>query len=158
MIPRIELMTNKSFIGIRRIMSLKENETHLLWKTFMPLRKEIKNVLDSNLYSIQIYGSQYFQHFNPNNQFEKWAAVEVSDLNSIPTSLESLTIPGGMYAVFYYKGLSTDTAIFEYIFNTWLPNSEYGLDDRPYFEILGERYKNNAPDSEEEIWIPIKNK
>ncbi|MFZ1516954.1 MAG: GyrI-like domain-containing protein, partial [Saprospiraceae bacterium] len=66
-------------------MSLKENATHLLWKTFMPLRKEIKNVLDSNLYSIQIYGSQYFQNFNPNNQFEKWAAVEVSDLNSIPT-------------------------------------------------------------------------
>ncbi|MFZ1515671.1 MAG: GyrI-like domain-containing protein, partial [Saprospiraceae bacterium] len=68
------------------------------------------------------------------------------------------TIPGGLYAVFYYKGLSTDTAIFEYIFNTWLPNSEYGLDDRPHFEILGERYKNNDADSEEEIWIPIKNK
>jgi AraC family transcriptional regulator len=42
-----------------------------------------------------------------------------------------------------------------YIFNTWLPKSGYQLDRRPHFEILGEKYKNNNPDSEEEIWIPI---
>ena len=35
-------------------------------------------------------------------------------------------------------------------------HSEYEFDNRPQFEILGEKYKNNAPDSEEEIWIPIK--
>ncbi|MDP5096829.1 MAG: GyrI-like domain-containing protein [Flavobacterium sp.] len=39
-----------------------------------------------------------------------------------------------------------------------MPNSEYQLDNRPHFEILGAKYKNNAPDSEEEIWIPIKRK
>jgi AraC family transcriptional regulator len=42
-----------------------------------------------------------------------------------------------------------------YIFNTWLPQSNYQLAPRPHFEILGEKYKNNHPDSEEEIWIPI---
>jgi AraC family transcriptional regulator len=40
----------------------------------------------------------------------------------------------------------------------WLPNSAYALDDRPHFEALGEQYKNNDPNSEEEIWIPIKPK
>ncbi|MFM9945765.1 MAG: GyrI-like domain-containing protein, partial [Bacteroidia bacterium] len=44
------------------------------------------------------------------------------------------------------------------IYGTWIPNSEYNLDNRPHFEILGEKYKNNHPDSEEEIWIPIKPK
>jgi AraC family transcriptional regulator len=34
----------------------------------------------------------------------------------------------------------------------------YFLDDRPHFEILGDKYKNGDPDSEEEIWIPIKQK
>jgi AraC family transcriptional regulator len=29
------------------------------------------------------------------------------------------------------------------------------LDDRPHFEVLGEKYKNNDPTSEKEIWIPI---
>jgi AraC family transcriptional regulator len=36
-----------------------------------------------------------------------------------------------------------------------LPASEYVVDNRPHFEILGAQYKNNEPDSEEEIWIPI---
>jgi AraC family transcriptional regulator len=30
------------------------------------------------------------------------------------------------------------------------------LDQRPHVEVMGEKYKNNDPDSEEEIWIPIK--
>ncbi len=65
--------------------------------------------------------------------------------------------PSGLYAVFIHKGdASTAPKTFEYIFGTWLPNSEYLLDNRPHFEILGEKYKNEDPNSEEEVWIPIK--
>jgi hypothetical protein len=28
----------------------------------------------------------------------------------------------------------------------------------PHFEVLGDKYKNNDPSSEEEVWIPIKPK
>jgi AraC family transcriptional regulator len=35
-----------------------------------------------------------------------------------------------------------------------LPGSEYFLDNRPHFEVLGDKYKNNDPTSEEEIWKP----
>lgn len=27
------------------------------------------------------------------------------------------------------------------------------VDDRPHFEVLGGKYQNNSPNSEEEIWI-----
>jgi AraC family transcriptional regulator len=64
----------------------------------------------------------------------------------------------GLYAVFNYKGSNMDHSIFEYIFRSWLPDSEYYLDNRPHFEVLGDKYKNNDPSSEEEIWIPIKPK
>ena len=67
-------------------------------------------------------------------------------------------LPEGNYAVFNYKGLSTDTAVFHYIFFEWLPNSDWVLDDRPHFEVLGSKYKNDSVDSEEEIWIPVKAK
>lgn len=50
----------------------------------------------------------------------------------------------------------TDTAVFRNIFGVWLPASGYTLDRRPHFEVLGEKYKNADPNSEEEIWIPIK--
>ena len=66
-------------------------------------------------------------------------------------------LPSGLYAIFYYIGMSTGISIFyENIFTVWLPNSEYALDDRAHFEVLGEKYKNYDPSSEEEIWIPIK--
>jgi len=124
----------------------------------MPRRNEIKNNLTTEVISMQVYDSLYYKDFKPSNEFEKWATVEVTDFDIIPNEMEPFTLTGGLYAVFDYKGSSTDNSIFQYIFSTWLPSSEYQLEDRPHFEVLGEKYKNNDPNSEEEIWIPIRKK
>lgn len=156
MTPRIETLPEKKLVGQRMRMTLASNKTGELWRNFMPRRKEIKSVT-SNLFSMQVY-NQPMDVGNFNQEFEKWAAIEVIDFDTIPAGMESFELPGGLYAVFFYRGLSTDTKIFQYIFGSWLPGSNYLLDNRPHFEILGERYKNNDPNSEEEIWIPIKPK
>lgn len=39
-----------------------------------------------------------------------------------------------------------------------IPSSAYEVDQRPHVEILTEKYKHNDPNSEEEIWIPVKPK
>jgi AraC family transcriptional regulator len=71
--------------------------------------------------------------------------------------MEKFILPAGAYAVFLHKGgPATGQQTFQYIFGTWFPQSEYRLDDRPHFEILGEKYSNTSPDSEEEIWIPVR--
>jgi AraC family transcriptional regulator len=71
--------------------------------------------------------------------------------------METYILANGLYAVFQYKGLSSGSAAFyQYIYSDWIPNSEYQIDNRPHFEVLGEKYKNNDPTSEEEVWIPIK--
>ena len=143
---------------MRLSMSLSNNQTFKLWQSFMPRRKEVGNNLTNDLISMQVYPSKFdFTFFKPIVEFEKWAAVEVSDFENVPKEMEAYSLPAGLYAVFDYKGLNTDTTIFKYIFGEWLPNStHYSLDDRPHFEILGDKYKNNDPTSEEEIWIPIK--
>jgi len=154
--PRIECLSEKSLIGMRLTMTLIDNKTIELWKSFMPKRREITNNLSNDLFSIQIYKSNHFEDFNPGLQFEKWATVEVADFNNVPGDMETFTLTGGLYAVFDYTGSSNDPGIFHYIFGTWIPNSDYVLDDRPHFEVLGKNYKNNDPISEEEIWIPIR--
>ena len=154
--PRIVELTEKKLVGIPLSMSLAENKTGLLWSTFMPRRHEVLNQNNNDLISLQIYGPQHFNAFNPKNEFIKWACVEVNSFENLPAGMETLTLQAGTYAIFDYKGLNTDNSIFQYIFGSWLPSSLYVLDDRPHFEILGEKYKNNDPDSEEEIWIPIK--
>ncbi len=72
--------------------------------------------------------------------------------------MESLVIPAEEYAIFHYKGLNTDVRIFEYIHGEWLPDSMYALDHRPHFEVLGDKYRNGDPNSEENIYIPIRPK
>ncbi len=160
MVPRIEILAEKRLIGMRLSMSLANNKTFELWRSFMPRRKEIQNNLTSEFISMQVYEPSYnFENFDLNASFEKWAVIEVPNFETIPNGMETFVLPSGLYAVFEFKGdVSIAVQTFQYIFQTWLPNSEYNLDARPHFEVLGEKYKNNDPNSEEEIWIPIKSK
>lgn len=156
--PRIVNTPAKNLIGMRKKMSLVHFTIAELWQNFSPRIPEINGRLNHDLISMAIYEPKHFEDFKPSNTFERWAAVEVSNLTEVPNEMESYCIPPGMYAVFDYKGLNTNTSIFQYIFATWLPKSAYSLDNRPHFEVLGAKYKNNDPNSEEEIWIPIQEK
>lgn len=153
--PKIETLPVKKLIGTRIKMSLSDNKTGALWRSFMPRRKEILNPVTSELFSMQVY-EQPFSPGDWQQEFYKWAAVEVFDFDAIPDGMAALIMPGGLYAIFHYIGTSTDIRIFQYIFGIWLPESGYTLDHRPHFEILGEKYKNADPTSEEDIYIPIK--
>lgn len=158
MAPRIETLPEKKLLGKRLRMSLANNRTGELWRSLMPRRNEILHPVTSDLYSLQVYEKPFaYTDFTPATEFEKWALVEVTDFEFIPEEMEPFTLPGGLYAVFHYKGTPSEFAgTFHFIFGTWLPQSDYVLDHRPHFELLGEKYKNNNPDSEEEIWIPIR--
>lgn len=155
--PRIELIPERTLIGMKQSMSFADNKTASLWQGFMPRRKEVQALARPELYSMQVYPPGFsFAQFNPTLEFQKWAAVEVQNTDHIPAGMECFTLPSGLYAIFHYKGLNTNTEIFRYIFGTWLPASGYEMDTRPHFELLGAQYKNNDPDSEEDIYVPIK--
>lgn len=157
MIPRIETIKEKKLVGTRMTMSYADYRIGELWGSFMPRRKEITNALTNDLISLVIYAPNHFIDFKPTNEFERWATAEVENFNKVPDEMETYNLSSGLYAVFNYKGMSSGaSAFFQYIFTEWVPNSDYLLDDRAHFEVLGEKYKNNDPSSEEEIWIPIK--
>jgi AraC family transcriptional regulator len=159
MTPRIETLNEKKLVGKRLTMSFAKYKIGELWQAFMPRRKEITNNLTGDLISMVIYKPHHFTDFKPENEFERWAAVEVSDFDHVPAEVETFVLPGGQYAVFLHKGDTKEfTITFQYILATWLPHSDYVLDNRPHFELLGEKYKNNDPTSEEELWIPVRPK
>src|SRR5688500_7219986 len=156
MTPRIEVLGELKLVGLRMTMSISASKTRELWQNFIRRRKDIPNTVGSTLYSIQLYDERYFKTFNPHSSFEKLAAIEVTNFDAVPAEMEAFTLPSGLYAVFFHKGAgATAPTTFNYIFSTWLPDSEYILDNRPHFEVLGVKYKNDDPESEEEIWIPI---
>lgn len=158
--PVIKTIAEKKFIGKRLRMTFAEDKTHLLWKCFMPQRKEIDQQFSSDLFCLQVYDHLYdFSFFKADAEFDKWAAIEVSDFNIVPADMETIILKGGLYAVFNHIGAASEGHnTFRYIFESWLPNSNYTIDNRIHFEVLGNKYKNNDPTSEEEVWIPIKPK
>ena len=156
--PEIKTLEEKKCVGLSIQMSVVQNKTSELWSTFMPKINTIKHKVCNDKISLQMYPKDYFRNFNPNTNFEKWALVEVSDLSNFPKGMAPFILKKGLYAVFKYKSSSADTSIFQYIYSEWLPKSIYQIDDRPHFEVLGDNYKNNNPESEEDIWIPIKKK
>lgn len=155
MTPQIKTFTATKLIGKNLTFSYSNYRIVDLWSNFMTRRKEIQNVVSSDLYNVQINPINF--DFSPNMPFVKWAAVPVTSFEFVPIEMETLEIPEGLYAVFTIKGDAGNAQqTFDFIFNEWLPNSEYDIDNRPHFEILGSKYIKNDPLSEEEAWIPIK--
>jgi len=154
---RIEDLPEKKMVGKSVNMSLAQNKTGEVWRNFQMNKLAITNAVGTNLYSIQVYENlNYFENFNPQTVFTKWAAVEVNEIINIPNGFNAFTLPKGLYAVFVHRGLPSEfPKTMQFILGQWLPQSEYELDHRPHFELLGLNYKNNHPDSEEEVWIPI---
>ncbi len=154
--PTLVFTGGKKLVGLKQNMSLSNNLTGELWKVFMQKNPALNHPVSADRFSLQVYPNGYFEQFDPNTIFEKWALVQVADFDHIQNGFEQFVLPSGLYAVFHYKGLSTDPSIFQYIFTEWLPQSGYLLDNRPHFEVLGKNYRNNDPESEEDIWIPVK--
>lgn len=158
--PRIKILPETKIVGLRTSMSFANNKTRELWQGFMPRRQEIKNPVSVDLYSVELYSdASFFTHFDPTKEFEKWAGVKVDSFDNVPDDMYRLVIPKGEYAVFDYKGKPSEAhGTYQHIYGNWIPTSDYVLDDRPHFALMGEKYKGESPDSEEELWIPIKKK
>ena len=150
-------LQNKLLVGMHLSMSMADNKTGELWRSFMPRRGEVLNRVDENFISMQVYQEGERNHFVPTTQFEKWAVVEVSEINNIPDGMETYHLQGGTYAVFIHHGpANLFPKTMHFIFGEWMPTSGYELDDREHFEVLGEGYDPIDPHASEEIWIPVR--
>lgn len=154
--PRIVELPSKKTVGIQLSMSVLQNRTAELWASFMPRLNKIEKRSNKEFISLQEYDANYFDNFDPGRSFIKRALVEVTEFPVLPEGMEKYEVAAGSYAVFQYKGLPGDPAVFQYIYGQWLHQSGYKLDFRPHFEVLGKDYKPNSPESEEDIYIPVR--
>ena len=93
--------------------------------------------------------------------FYYMAAVEVDKDDKLPAGMDRKVVPKAEYAVFPVKGNNTNGEIgqaFRYIYDVWLPNSEYCIDERILadFEYYDERWDCQSSAAQLEIFIPIR--
>jgi AraC family transcriptional regulator len=157
MFLRIEDIDERNLIGIKTRTSIAENANRELWQTFKPLARNVRGRASTDFYSVEVFdAATSFENFTPATQYEKWAAVDVSNLSDVPGEMETLTL-SGKYAVFLHTGLPSDfPTTSRYIFGEWIPASGYEVDQRPHFEIMAADYLPDDPEATEEIFVPIK--
>ncbi|KGX91380.1 AraC family transcriptional regulator [Pontibacillus halophilus JSM 076056 = DSM 19796] len=155
--PEIVSIEQTNLLGKWRQMTLEADETVSLWQSFMPKRPTIPNRTDEFLYNVTIYeGGMNPDTFTASTPFVKWAAVKVAEDDTIIEGVEPLTLAGGLYAKFIHQGPAYEfPRTLRYIYEEWLPESPYLLDDRAHFERLTLDYRPDDQDATEEVYIPI---
>ena len=156
--PKVIEFPETRLIGSRVRTSFVNDRTSELWRGFRPIVSTIAGRVGAEMYSVKVYDASYsFSPFDPAAEFDKWAAVVVSDGAVVPGGLESMLIAAGKYAKFSHVGpASAAPQTFGYIFGEWLPTSEYELDLRPHFEVLPEGYDPIDEQATERVMIPIR--
>ena len=92
---------------------------------------------------------------DPNDgEFDYWIADDYQG-KELPAGCETLTINGGMWAVFPCT-LNTLQEINTQMWQQWLPNcSEYKFKGHYDIEVYGDFCEENPGESYVELWLPI---
>ncbi len=125
-----------------------------LWYRF----HEIYHQIDNRILPEKFIQLSYIDETSDLKQFYCMVAVESENLERVEGMFIAKTLPSAQYLRFIHKGRSDKVELtYKYIYQTYLPKSEYKL-TLPYeFEYYGDNFCGpENEDSESEIYIPLK--
>ncbi len=159
-VPEYVEMDEITVVGLSSLISMKCNVIHQLWERFATREKEIKNIA---IHGVALEVSFDYETVATEGEAEDWlffdlVGLPVNSTADIPEGMTYKVIPAHMYAKFVHTGpISTIMKTYNYIWEEWLPNSEYEYDyEACGVEWYDERFKLEEEDSEFDIYIPIK--
>ncbi len=128
------------------------------WGELKENLEKIERINPNAMYGFEDYSKDFSKE---PMQFYYMAAVEVANDSNIPKGMCAKKIPKSLYAVFTVNGNNSNGEIgkaFRYIYDEWLPNSEYYLSDElcADFEYYDERWDCQSSAAQIDIYIPVK--
>ena len=123
------------------------------WGHFLNDYQQIK----SRIMPERFYQVQYWSANRELGGLFFFIGVEVKGVENIPPQFVLKVIPRSRYLHFIHIGFSNKVGYtYKYIYNHYLPNTEYTLTQPFNFEFYGERYKGPYnEESESDIYIPV---
>lgn len=154
--PKIVTRPAFTVVGLRYFGKNENQEIAAMWEAF-DRRMETLGGLPHDTGEAAI-GLCFSPDDDPmGGAFEYIAGLPVSKVEELPEGFVARQVPEHTYAVFAHKGdLPSLGKTYEYIYETWLPQSGYTLADNLDFEYYDDDFKDFAPDSIFYIYIPIK--
>ena len=150
--PKIVTKPAFKVVGISYIGKNQSGEIPQMWSVFNRRYNQIQAI--NNI----CYGLCFSNVAEAaKDEFEYIAASEVIDDSNIPEGMVYREVPEYKYAVFTHHGkLDTLGETYEYIYNTWLPQSGLKVHPDHYdMEQYDERFIPESEDSEFDIYIAI---
>ena len=94
--------------------------------------------------------------FRPDGSFSYIIGAEVISTENTPSDMVCRTIPAAKYAVFTARGNMPDSIqdVTRYIYQKWLPNSEFQRGNSADFELYDQRF-DDEQNAEVDIYVPI---
>jgi AraC family transcriptional regulator len=138
--------------GIFKSMSLKEDQTRSLWVEAMSVMLNAADFKEA--YSLQEYPADFFQAYDPNKEFRKWALVEAKCFKYKPEGFKEFEIPAGRYARFFLEDRRSGGLFFSRVFSEYLPAAGLHLRQAPHFEVLARNWLENQ-NLGEWVYLPI---
>ena len=94
--------------------------------------------------------------FKSDGSFSYIIGAEVTSTENTPDDMVCITIPSAKYAVFTARGQMPDSIqdVTKYIYQKWLPNSEFHRANSSDFELYDERFEDEE-NAEVDIYLPI---
>lgn len=155
--PRFVERDGFTIAGIRRYTG---DGWHVIGEAWGELKENMDKIQRRNP-NISYGFEDYSEDFIPPDQFYYTAAVEINSESKVPKGWYQKRIPQSRYAVFTVNGNNAKGEIhkaFMYIYNVWLPNSEYCIPEelQADFEFYDERWDCQSVSSQVDLYIPVK--
>lgn len=152
--PELVIKDEIKLVGISFYYDLHlNNDLSEPWGHLMSHLSVIKHRVEPE----RFYQLQYWFPKQNNERIYFYIAVEVNHFEDIPIQLTEKVIPKHQYLKFQHRGLANQVGYtYQYIYNEYLPETNYHLPHLFNFEYYGEQHLGpcNA-DSISDIYIPV---
>lgn len=151
--PRIEEI--KPFVCVGLVAHSQDmQEIMAIWGKFFSIMDNLPESADDCIYGIHYPGEKYDPEMGEGYLY--MVGIIPKDAENLPEGFEVYNYPGGIHAVFEYKGAIEKIGdTYQYIYGEWLTSSDYKTEGSLVFEKYDERFKHGSEESITEIWLPI---
>ncbi|MCF7910968.1 MAG: AraC family transcriptional regulator [Candidatus Cloacimonetes bacterium] len=154
----VKIVEKEAFkvIGLKVVTTQKKNTIPQLWDKFNARWQDVKNIAQEGV-CVGICPSVDDKDFDENTEFAYIAGMIVKNFTEVPEGMETLEIPAQKYAVATHKGpLDKLHDTYHYLYAEWLKDSDYEFCPSAEIEWYDDRFIFNSPESEFDIYIPVK--